>query len=245
MNRIPSTILLRRSLTTSSSTTTNPSVKLGLLLKRTPVILATPTPLETAYYSYRESKSLNESRSFAKEFFYKKGSLGEQKWNEFEDIRREGSGEKSFRDVELENVAFAPKITEADTVNDTKSLDRKLDSSLFLIVKNAKKQWRLPTSELMGEELLHEAAERFTSKQLACRKNGLETWLVGKKPVGVEGVSSDKKKTFFMKSHVIAGQVSSSVGEYQWVTKEEMKDLVVGKDDAEGVAYWEAIEGMM
>lgn len=49
-----------------------------------------------------------------------------------------------------------PRVTEADNQNDMKSLSRKLDRSLYLLVKNKDGRWRFPEDRVYGRENLHQ-----------------------------------------------------------------------------------------
>lgn len=49
-----------------------------------------------------------------------------------------------------------PRETEADRTNDLKSLNRKLDRSLYLLIKRKDGQWRFPEDRLYGRENLHQ-----------------------------------------------------------------------------------------
>lgn len=53
-----------------------------------------------------------------------------------------------------------PRITEADLKNDTKSLDRKLSRTLYLLVQKERKTnaWTFPEADLTGEENLKEVS---------------------------------------------------------------------------------------
>jgi large subunit ribosomal protein L46 len=52
-----------------------------------------------------------------------------------------------------------PRITEADQQNDVKSLSRRLDRSLYLLVQNRAGQWRFPEDRVYGRENLHQVIE--------------------------------------------------------------------------------------
>lgn len=49
-----------------------------------------------------------------------------------------------------------PRITEADIKNDTRSLDRKLSRTLYLLVKKQRKghAWKFPQADIIGNENL-------------------------------------------------------------------------------------------
>lgn len=48
------------------------------------------------------------------------------------------------------------RVTQADEANDVKSLNRKLDRSLYLLVQNKDGEWRFPEDRVYGRENLHQ-----------------------------------------------------------------------------------------
>ena len=52
-----------------------------------------------------------------------------------------------------------PRITEADKNGDLKSLNRRLEKTLYLLVKGAKGVWELPSSVLEKKESLHTVSQ--------------------------------------------------------------------------------------
>lgn len=77
------------------------------------------------------------------------------------------------------------RVTEADRQNDTKSLQRKLDDRLVLIVKGTdaagKGTWQLPAVEHVEGETIRQTAERAA---LATVGEGPKTYFVGNAPAG-------------------------------------------------------------
>lgn len=68
---------------------------------------------------------------------------------------REGEGQRrELQKIEVERPM--PRLSEADRTNDTKSLSRKLDRSLYLLVKNKEGRWRFPEDRVYGRENLHQ-----------------------------------------------------------------------------------------
>jgi len=68
---------------------------------------------------------------------------------------REGEGQRrELSKIEVERPVS--RITEADRTNDTKSLSRKLDRSLYLLFRNKQGWWRFPEDRLYGKENLHQ-----------------------------------------------------------------------------------------
>ena len=91
-----------------------------------------------------------------------------------------------------------PRITSADDSNDLRSLNRKLDQSLYLLVKNKDGRWRFPEDRVYGRENIAQvrnislpiatsytnifkAAERLL---IQCGGMNMNTWVVGNHPIG-------------------------------------------------------------
>ena len=66
------------------------------------------------------------------------------------DVQGEG---KVVRKEEVERPM--PRLTEADKAGDTKSLNRALQNTLYLVVSRGKGQWDFPSAELAKQESLH------------------------------------------------------------------------------------------
>lgn len=68
---------------------------------------------------------------------------------------REGEGvRKDVGQVAVERPVT--RITDADRTNDLRSLSRKLDRSLYLLIKNKEGRWRFPEDRVHGRENLHQ-----------------------------------------------------------------------------------------
>lgn len=77
-----------------------------------------------------------------------------------------------------------PRLSSADYSNDTRSLERKADRTLYLVIKtpkNTKQTWDFPRITLHKNESLHTAAERLIVETGGLNMN---TWVVGNWPVG-------------------------------------------------------------
>jgi large subunit ribosomal protein L46 len=51
-----------------------------------------------------------------------------------------------------------PRETEADRTNDQRSLDRLMQRSLYLVVKNEEGRWVFPDGRVQGRETLHQVS---------------------------------------------------------------------------------------
>lgn len=96
------------------------------------------------------------------------------------------------RDAEMESEESAilykkivpnPRITKADEANDVTSLERKLDRTLYLIIKKKRQanQWKFPATDVnyKEKESVHEAAARCI--ELYGGEN-MNTWIVSRTP---------------------------------------------------------------
>ena len=66
------------------------------------------------------------------------------------DVQGEG---KVVKKEEVERPM--PRVTEADKAGNTKSLNRSLQKTLYLVVSRGKRQWEFPSAELARQESLH------------------------------------------------------------------------------------------
>ncbi|TPX37062.1 hypothetical protein SmJEL517_g01119 [Synchytrium microbalum] len=207
------------------------SIRVGILLKRDPVITPNPDEFSSSYLNYRHSLENAHSRPFPYEFYFKRGSLQEQRWLDATKGQPNDDGIKLVKEHELASIPVAPRRTIADEANDTASLDRALDRTLYLVLKG-EHGWRLPEGNLNGDELLHQAASRELHTQCG---NGMETWFVGSIPVG-HVTRGPNETVFYMKAHILGGTIAStSDNTVAWLTKEEALKAL-SQDDAIQVA---------
>jgi large subunit ribosomal protein L46 len=68
--------------------------------------------------------------------------------------KREGVKDTSDPTKTAVNAKPMPRVTEADEKGDEKSLDRMLQRTLYLLVKNKDELWQFPTAPLDGKESL-------------------------------------------------------------------------------------------
>ncbi|KAL0263174.1 hypothetical protein SLS55_002152 [Diplodia seriata] len=145
------------------------------------------------------------------------------------------------------------RVTEADEKGDQKSLNRMLQRTLYLLVKDGSGRWQFPQGRLIGRENLHNGAERVLVQSGGVNMN---TWVVGNHPVGHyqfdfpktitntdNGVEELGEKVFFMKARIMAGQANLEENKYglvdfRWLAKEEIEPIVT-------MRYWSAVQDML
>ncbi|KAI9872402.1 MAG: 54S ribosomal protein L17 mitochondrial [Pleopsidium flavum] len=168
---------------------------------------------------------------------------------EFSGVGSDETGEATKESVERP----MPRITEADTAGDVKSLNRLLQRTLYLLVKVGEGTWGFPTAGLVGKENLHQAAERILVQAGGVNMN---TWVVGNVPIGhrnhrlpkaiLESENSPEQleeKTFFMKARIMAGQANMTdnklgLADFKWLAKDEIEKTVTP-------GYWSAVRNML
>ncbi|KAJ2726786.1 hypothetical protein GGI07_000297 [Coemansia sp. Benny D115] len=237
----------------SSSRMASGTLRAGVLLQRDPIILQQAKGFEAAADRYFEWLEYISAEKFPRDFFFKKGSSAEAKWMDMEDKRSDEwyfdkESKPAFKSVkrvfeEDEEVTEGPKLielqpreTQADVTGDVKSLERKLDRTLYLLVKGKNGEWGLPAGAIEGEELVHEAARR-NLKDICGGK--MSVWMVGNGPVGHSQIGDQTE--FFIKGHILAGQAKpngKSALDFKWATREEVESTVSAE-------YWKTVKDML
>jgi large subunit ribosomal protein L46 len=143
---------------------------------------------------------------------------------DFEDINQE----------ELSKFQFSSRETEDDKNNNTKSLNRKLDESLMLMVEeniDNKKIMLLPQLKWNEGETLRQTAERIVQEKMGPE---LKVHFYGNAPCGFYKYkynAADKKeavgaKIFFYRASYKSGEVSNKKTKFEWINEEELKSKV-------------------
>lgn len=140
----------------------------------------------------------------------------------------------------------APRISEADINNDTKSMERKMAKSAFLLVKRNRGDhpWQFPQGKLIEEkdgQSGRSAAERIIDR--ACGK--INRYFISNSPIGhycyayppeiQEARGQYGAKVFFWRCQLLAGSVKLETRlykDYAWVAREEIGDFVEDPDTA-------------
>ena len=147
-----------------------------------------------------------------------------------------------------EGFTPAPRVTEADKSGDVQTLNRKLNTRVYLTIKpNEDEGWMLPTTSINidKKETILEGAKLATkmvagdSLELFCPSNcpmGVKTIEYTEEERKANGDAFFGEKTFYMRIQYDDGDVKeSSIGkmnDWGWLTRDEMVDKVSGNDDA-------------
>ena len=130
---------------------------------------------------------------------------------------------------EWKGVWNRPRITKADKEGNMRSLNRKMENRLYLIVKRkpiarAEGPWEfVPASQWKEGETLRDTVERSAQEKLPnCR-----VWVVSNAPdVHYQNVcdNGELQDMFYFRSYLVEGKVklSDEFEDYAWVTKREM-----------------------
>ncbi|KAK0674234.1 39S mitochondrial ribosomal protein L46-domain-containing protein [Cercophora samala] len=144
-----------------------------------------------------------------------------------------------------------PRRTEADEKGDETRLDRRLDETLYLVVKGREGRWGFPMGQVTTEEALHHTAKRALEEAAGVNMN---TWIVGRVPVAHQVIEPEIEpetkrlvkrgdKIFYLKGRIMAGQADLTgnklgLTEFKWVTQKEMEKVLPK-------SVWESVKGMV
>jgi large subunit ribosomal protein L46 len=164
-----------------------PKLHTAVILNRSPILTRTPTSFERAYYAYQARLQRALHNPFPYDFYFKPGSLLESKFM-LEERKRDrrafgpgfgadhplapGAGltaqdlKKFGRD---EDETPAPRVHASDVHGDVKSLDRKGQRNLYLLIQQRTDLdaattptpttvWKFPEIAVADNELLHEVS---------------------------------------------------------------------------------------
>jgi large subunit ribosomal protein L46 len=166
--------------TTRPQKPTKSHISTAIVLNRAPILTRTPTPFELAYYSYQARIRRALHNPFPYDFYFKQGTLIETRFN-LEERKRERlafgpaflpkedvSEEKRAADIaaveqlaqqEGEGEILMPRTHPSDTSGDVKSLDRRGQRNLYLLLQaseNGKNVWRFPQGDVEKGLFLHQ-----------------------------------------------------------------------------------------
>ena len=150
----------------------------AIILTRAPIITRTPSLFERAYWAYQSRIQRALHNPFPSEFYFKQGSPLEARFNaeemarerkafgkpfgmprveDAEEGKKSSPAEEDSSRLEDEDEENMPRIHPSDVSGDVKSLDRKGQRHLYLVVKT-KNGWVFPEGKdgVAKGELLHE-----------------------------------------------------------------------------------------
>lgn len=130
-------------------------------MSRPPLLLPALSPFEQSYYAYQRKihRALAKPLESSTSWFFKKGTASEKSFVAFDArVEKEKGDEPASKAYEMakeevDGVDQAGEVlsreTEADRAGDVKSLERKLDRTLYLLLKKDRKDhaWQFRTSQ--------------------------------------------------------------------------------------------------
>lgn len=181
----------------------------AVVLTRAPLLTPRLHPFEEAFKAYNHELQSRLAGEFPIDFYFKKGSVGEQKW--------------------LEEGYIAPTLApRKEWIEDEQiqSIDRFPDRSLYLLLggnaNTATEQqqqqqdgWRFPQGQVDDSE--NKGLEDVVEKVLP----NLEVWNVSPWPIAFY-------KHFYIKSYIMSGHMPKQQ-EHGWFTREEAQKRLDAK----------------
>lgn len=184
-----------------SVSSANPSLRASILLSRTPLLLRTPTPLESTYYAHSHTLRHALSNPPSTEFYFRPDSLPLRRFQLSEHAFRTRTygGELAGPVPEVGDLPTESGIEEVDrdkwaredSGRGEKSLERMAEEEVFCLVMRKEGQgeegkWEFPSVDVGDGEGLHEAVERgLGGVDGGLGGRGMDSWLVTRKPIGV------------------------------------------------------------
>ncbi|KAK3171055.1 hypothetical protein OEA41_003139 [Lepraria neglecta] len=183
-----------------------------------------------------------------------------------ERLLRDAEVESKEGDVVKKEVVERPmpRVSEADRIGDLRSLDRRLERTVYLVVKTPEGGWGVSGGGV-GEEGEFAYGLSFAcldyvwgAERVIVQTGGvnMNTWVVGNMPIGHHVlnypraiVNKDKgtelrgEKIFFMKARILAGQANLKdnkfgTEDFQWLSKEEIQKAFHPRD-------WNAVKNIL
>lgn len=217
----------------------------GICLQRKPVITKSLTDIEVNYQNILQEIESEKSLKSDHELRHDKDvqqmkNLKSGKITDFDVLDQVANQTaQDYTDKnkeELLNFKFASRITDADEKDEKKSLKRKLEENLILVIKQKlghEDFWILPQGLWTNKETLKETAER-TLKELC--GNNINVQFYGNAPCGFYKYKYPKEKReqsgiegakiFFFKATLLNGNVDKrdTWTDYEWATVQELNN---------------------
>lgn len=175
----------------------------SLLLSRPPLLTPTPTQLESTYHKYTTSlqHAISNPASQTQNFYFKSGSLPLRRFqasNHAYELSTYGS-KIAGKAPELGDIPAETPVVEIardewekkDSARGEKSLERQPEGEVFLLVKGKDSKWGFPRTQVAQGESLEEAVGRIRGVRGQLGGEGMDSWLVTKKPIGSISSASD------------------------------------------------------
>ncbi|RSH92615.1 54S ribosomal protein L17 mitochondrial [Saitozyma podzolica] len=201
----------------SSSSSAGPQVTASLLLSRPPLLTPSAHPLESAYYAHSSSVRSALSNPAPTQFYFKPGSLPLRRF------------QRSQHQHELET--FGPRL--AGSAPDVGDVPGEAP-----VEEVARDHWVKEDSE-RGEKSL----ERWPEEEVYCLVKDGKRWSFPSTTVE-KGEGLDEA-TFFLRSHILAGEPSipqtAGWSGHAWLSAKEVEEKLRAQGDEK---VWEAVKGM-
>ncbi|AXA49321.1 large subunit ribosomal protein L46 [Malassezia restricta] len=233
----------------------------AVLMSRAPVVLQEPSALEREYYRFNTELSHRIQQPFPRDHYFKKGSAAESRFEDYyaklqkswdgDELLKSGANASSTSEAsgsDSDMFTTMPRTTEADAQHDTRSLERALDRTLYLLVRNTKADtkelpWHLPTKNvphpITSTVSLHSVGMEAVRDALGSM---MDTWLVSKLPIAVIPHGVHDAKTYVVKAHILAGEPVPVEGvDYAWLTREEIAQRLSEDGSANAKTYREIV----
>ncbi|XP_001634629.2 39S ribosomal protein L46, mitochondrial [Nematostella vectensis] len=213
-----------------------PAIYTAICVERLPVVTADKSELEKRFEKLQDQLEIEHSvlcddELTVKKLRDRKKKLTERDEDEAIEIAQIEANRKEFQEEEEEELLqFQPASRETDDEGDVRSMNRKLQHNLVLLLKRNDTSWEMPIGQIQDKESLRQAAERSLKEMCG---DGMDTRFLSNAPAAVLKMSKlqpkNKNKVFFYKVHFLGGSLNlgETYTDFAWLTRDEIQEYLV------------------
>jgi large subunit ribosomal protein L46 len=207
--------------------------KVAVLLERPAIVLPDMEPWEEDFYNL-EAHLSQFGKLYPKEFL-----------EDADDSSSMPMTQEELLQFLPKGYTPAPRETEADASGNVRTVDRKLKTSIYLLLQQ-NGNWQLPTIQLQNEETLVDAAKRAMDTMVGSQ---LEFWCPSNAPFAVDMTAGSEgndstygTKTFFLKVQYDEGDIVKDIlaaDDFAWLERSEVVDRVRQERDEDAARFYQ------
>lgn len=212
----------------------NWNIRVAMVLERMPIITPDLEQFEIDYIKLEEELEERFGVDLPNEYYTDKEE--DKAAEEAERLLRERLGIKDEKEQEMKREIM-PRRSEADRTNNRRSLSRRMDLPLYMLVKKkgstSERPWTFPEGPYEANFAPRAVAYRVFQQQAG---KDIDIELLGNAPIGhVERVFEKKnpsdphgEKLFFFRGLYMGGELelAPDIEDYLWIAREELHEYV-------------------
>jgi hypothetical protein len=207
-------------------------MRVGILLKRKPLLTKLLSPLEYHYLSAKNNQFNLDSKAFSNDFYFKKGSVGMERWESVNGTAKSdhnSTTKQLHQPADPEYLAWVESLENENENDSFENVYRKPRENLYYFTL-ANRQPRLPNLPIKSL-LLHETVQEYLD---SVKVNG---WVCSNRVVGVFD------NVFFIKVHLldldnVHPSATTTTDKKKDSAARELEQVGFGTKSGLGVGHW-------